>query len=76
SACKNILKKGGFFLNNSRLPAIEEKDILLLKELIESNKLKPVIDRTYSINTIVEAHRYVDTGRKRGNVVVKITSSQ
>jgi NADPH:quinone reductase-like Zn-dependent oxidoreductase len=76
SACKNILKKDGFFLNNSRLPAMEEKDILLLKELIESNKLKPVIDRTYSIDAIVEAHRYVDTGRKKGNVVVKIASSR
>jgi NADPH:quinone reductase-like Zn-dependent oxidoreductase len=74
SACKGILKKGGFFLNNSRLPAMEEKDILLLKELIENNKLKPVIDRIYSIDAIVEAHRYVDTGRKRGNVVVKIAA--
>jgi NADPH:quinone reductase-like Zn-dependent oxidoreductase len=44
--------------------------------LIESNKLKPVIDRTYSIDAIVEAHRYVDTGRKKGNVVVKIASPQ
>jgi NADPH:quinone reductase-like Zn-dependent oxidoreductase len=70
------LKKGGFYLNNSRLPAMEEKDILLLKELIESNKLKPVIDRTYSIDAIVEAHRYVDTGRKKGNVVVKIASAR
>jgi NADPH:quinone reductase-like Zn-dependent oxidoreductase len=75
SACKGILKKGGFFLNNSRLPAMDEKDILLLKELIESNKLKPVIDSTYSIDTIVEAHRYVDTGRKKGNVVVEIAAS-
>jgi NADPH:quinone reductase-like Zn-dependent oxidoreductase len=73
---KNILKEGGFFLDNTRLPVIEKKDILFLKELIESNKLKPVIDRTYSIDAIVEAHRYVDTGQKRGNVVVKIASSQ
>jgi NADPH:quinone reductase-like Zn-dependent oxidoreductase len=72
SACKNILKKGGFFLNNSRLPAIEEKDIFLLKELVESNKLKPVIDKEYSFEEIPLAHEYVDRGHKKGNVVIKL----
>jgi NADPH:quinone reductase-like Zn-dependent oxidoreductase len=72
SACKNILKKDGFFLNNSRLPAIEEKDIFLLKELIENNKLKPVIDKEYSFDEIPLAHKYVDKGHKKGNVVIMI----
>jgi len=70
--CKRILKEKGVYLNNSQLPKTEEKDLLFLKELVENDKLKPVIDRVYSIDEIVEAHEYVDTGRKRGNVVVRI----
>lgn len=41
-------------------------------ELAESGALRPVVDRTYDLDDIVEAHRYVDTGRKRGSVVVRI----
>lgn len=40
--------------------------------LIEAGKIKPVIDRTYRLNDIVEAHRFVDTGRKRGSVVLAV----
>lgn len=72
SKCKNILESNGVFLNNSHLPKIKQEDLLFLKDLIEKQKLKPVIDRTYDFNQVVEAHRYVDTGRKRGNVVIKI----
>lgn len=67
-----ILTPNGVFLNNSRLPKMEEADLLFLKELIEENKLKPIIDRTYALDEIVEAHRYVDTGRKRGNVAITV----
>jgi NADPH:quinone reductase-like Zn-dependent oxidoreductase len=76
SDCKGILKENGVYLNNSQLPKTEEKDLLFLKELIENNKLKPVIDRVYSIDEIVEAHKYVDTGRKRGNVVIRIIDNE
>jgi len=72
SKCKKILKENGIFLNNSRLSKIQEQDLLLLKDLIEKNKLKPVLDRTYSIDEIVEAHRYVDEGHKRGNVAITV----
>jgi NADPH:quinone reductase-like Zn-dependent oxidoreductase len=41
-------------------------------KLAEAGALRPVIDRTYDLDQIVEAHRYVDTGRKRGNVVLRI----
>lgn len=44
----------------------------LLKELIEADLLRIVIDRRYALDEIVDAHRYVDTGRKRGNVVVTV----
>jgi len=47
-------------------------DLLLLGALAESGALKPVIDRRYPLEEIVEAHRYVDTGRKRGSVVIAV----
>ena len=52
----------------------ETKRILfILKNIIEQGKLEPVIDRIYSLDHIVEAHRYVDKGHKKGNLVISIT---
>ncbi|WP_172253252.1 NAD(P)-dependent alcohol dehydrogenase [Saccharibacillus deserti] len=70
--CRKILKPNGVFVNNSRLSKMEEADLLFVKGLLEENKLKPVIDRTYRLEDIVEAHRYVDTGRKKGNVALTL----
>lgn len=47
-------------------------DLQVLKGIVESGKLKPVIDCCYPLEDIAEAHRYVDTGRKRGNVVITV----
>ena len=50
--------------------AVRVKELRFLAELAEAGKFKPVIDRCYPFEQIVEAHRYVDTGRKRGNIVI------
>jgi NADPH:quinone reductase-like Zn-dependent oxidoreductase len=57
------------------IPQDDQRIVRYLKDLIESGEFKPLIDRQYSLDQIVEAYRYVETGRKIGNVVISVVPS-
>jgi NADPH:quinone reductase-like Zn-dependent oxidoreductase len=75
SSCKKVLKKNGHFLS-VKYPTKEKVEYMhFINELIEKGKLKPVIDRTYTLDKVKDAHYYVEQKHKKGNVVITFADS-
>jgi NADPH:quinone reductase-like Zn-dependent oxidoreductase len=74
SQSKKSLAATGVYLNVNTTSTSGEKleDLVFLKRLMESGEIKSVIDRCYPLEQIVEAHRYVDKGHKKGNVIITL----
>lgn len=72
SQCKGLLGENGVFLSTRSSTKEMTENLIFLKELVEAGKLKAVIDRQYPLEKIIEAHKYVDNGHKKGNVVVTV----
>ena len=71
--CRQVLAPGGACVSvDDGTPKLRREDLVLLGELATTGEIRPVIDRTYALDEIVDAHRYVDTGHKRGNVVITV----
>jgi NADPH:quinone reductase-like Zn-dependent oxidoreductase len=75
SGCRKSLGTTGVFISSWSLTRESNEDLIHLKELVEAGEVRPVVDRTYPLEKVVEAHRYVDKGHKRGNVVITVVGA-
>ncbi len=76
SKVKDILSEKGIYLT-IQTPTKESIQVLLiLKDLFEKGKVRPVIDKRFPLDQTANAHRYVETGRKKGNVVITVISPE
>jgi len=74
--CKNALAQGGKYVSvDGGMPWPRAEYLVRLKQIIEEGHFRAVIDRCYPLEQIVEAHRYVDEGHKKGNVVITVGHS-
>jgi NADPH:quinone reductase-like Zn-dependent oxidoreductase len=76
SKASKALKPDGTFVSMARLDTKESmENLVFVKKLIEAGEIKAVIDHCYPLEQMVEAHRYVDAGHKKGNVVIRVEHS-
>jgi len=72
-ACQNALAPGGISVTvDDRIAKLDAESLELLRTLMEAGQYRAVIDRRYPLEEIVAAHRYVEEGHKKGNVVVTV----
>jgi NADPH:quinone reductase-like Zn-dependent oxidoreductase len=71
---KKVLAEDGSYVSVRSSTKEKTEDLLVLRDLMEAGEVKAVIDRRYSLEQISEAHRYVEQGHKRGNVVITVAS--
>jgi NADPH:quinone reductase-like Zn-dependent oxidoreductase len=67
-----LAPQGKFLTVHARHGSTKAEDLLFIKKLVEEGKLRPVIDRSYPLEEIVEAHKYVGNGHKKGHVVITV----
>jgi NADPH:quinone reductase-like Zn-dependent oxidoreductase len=72
-SCKKALAPEGKYVSiDDGSLKLDSKRLALIKELVEAGHIKPVIDKCYQFDELVEAHRYVGNGHKKGGVVIKV----
>jgi NADPH:quinone reductase-like Zn-dependent oxidoreductase len=74
SKCQKVLASKGRYIGTTG-PDPKREELIFLKEIIEEGKLRSVIDRSYPMDEVIEAHRYVEKGHKKGNVIIIVAHS-
>ena len=74
SQAKKVLKPKGRFLSIKTITAEKTEQLKEVLDLTVAGKVKPFIDKEFTLDAIIDAHRYVETGRKRGNIIITMPS--